>query len=71
KEGYILADGITKEEAKKWEVKEKAPEKKEDKKEESKKDEVKEQTTGVELKADRLDNTKGIIASLGQTTINT
>ena len=70
REGYILSDGITKEEAKKWEVKEKGPEKKEDKKEESKKDEVKEQTTGVELKADRLDNTKGIIASLGQTTLN-
>ena len=70
KKGYILSDGITKEEAQKWEVKEKAPEKKEDKKEESKKDEVKEQTTGVELKADRLDNTKGIIASLSQTTVN-
>ncbi|RRD34555.1 hypothetical protein EII29_11660, partial [Leptotrichia sp. OH3620_COT-345] len=67
RQGFILSDGITKEEAEKWQVQEKVSEKKEDKKQE---EEKKEQTTGVILKGERLDNVKGIIASLGQTTLN-
>ena len=66
-EGYILSDGITKEQAQNWKVEEKF---KEDK---NKKDvnEKREQTTGTLLNLGRLDNTKGIIASLSQTTVNT
>ena len=65
-EGYILSDGITKEQAQNWKVEEKF---KEDK---NKKDvnEKREQTTGTLLNIGKLDNTKGIIASLSQTTVN-
>ena len=65
-EGYILSDGITKEQAQNWKVEEKF---KEDK---NKKDvnEKREQTTGTLLNTGKLDNTKGIIASLSQTTVN-
>ena len=65
-EGYILSDGITKEQAQNWKVEEKF---KEDK---NKKDvnEKREQTTGTLLNIEKLDNTKGIIASLSQTTVN-
>mgnify|MGYP000977875796 FL=1 len=69
-EGYILSDGITKEQAKNWKVEEKAVEEKEDKKDVKEKQEKKEQTTGTLLNVGRLDNTKGIIASLSQTTVN-
>ena len=64
--GYILSDGITKEQAQNWKVEEKF---KEDK---NKKDvnEKREQTTGTLLNIGKLDNTKGIIASLSQTTVN-
>ena len=65
-EGYILSDGITKEQAQNWKVEEKF---KEDK---NKKDvnEKREQTTGTLLNIGKLDNTKGTIASLSQTTVN-
>ena len=65
-EGYILSDGITKEQAQNWKVEEKF---KEDK---NKKDvnEKREQTIGTLLNIGKLDNTKGIIASLSQTTVN-
>ena len=70
-EGYILSDGITKEQAQNWKVEEKAVEEsKEDKKDVKEKQEKKEQTTGTLLNIGRLDNTKGIIASLSQTTVN-
>ena len=70
-EGYILSDGITKEQAQNWKVEEKAvKESKEDKKDVKEKQEKKEQTTGTLLNIGRLDNTKGIIASLSQTTVN-
>ncbi|MHB9303688.1 filamentous hemagglutinin N-terminal domain-containing protein, partial [Fusobacterium polymorphum] len=72
-EGYILSDGITKEQAKNWKVEEKAVEEKEDKKDKKdvkEKQEKKEQTTGTLLNVGNLDNTKGIIASLSQTTVN-
>ena len=73
-EGYILSDGITKEQAKNWKVEEKAVEEskedKKDKKDVKEKQEKKEQTTGTLLNLGRLDNTKGIIASLSQTTVN-
>ena len=69
-EGYILSDGITKEQAKNWKVEEKAVEEKKDKKDVKEKQEKKEQTTGTLLNVGRLDNTKGIIASLSQTTVN-
>jgi len=69
-EGYILSDGITKEQAQNWKVEEKFKE--ESKEDKNKKDlnEKKEQTTGTLLNIGRLDNTKGIIASLSQTTVN-
>ena len=71
-EGYILSDGITKEQAKNWKVEEKVTEEsKENKKDIKEKQEKKEQTTGTLLNLGRLDNTKGIIASLSQTTVNT
>ena len=71
-EGYILSDGITKEQAKNWKVEEKVTEEsKENKKDIKEKQEKKEQTTGTILNLGRLDNTKGIIASLSQTTVNT
>ena len=65
-EGYILSDGITKEQAQNWKVEEKF---KEDK---NKKDvnEKREQTIGTLLNIGKLDNTKGTIASLSQTTVN-
>ncbi|WP_187153018.1 hemagglutinin repeat-containing protein [Fusobacterium animalis] len=70
-EGYILSDGITKEQAQNWKVEEKAVEEsKEDKKDVKEKQEKKEQTTGTLLNIGRLDNAKGIIASLSQTTVN-
>ena len=70
-EGYILSDGITKEQAQNWKVEEKFKEEsKEDKKDVKEKQEKKEQTTGTLLNIGRLDNTKGIIASLSQTTVN-
>ena len=71
-EGYILSDGITKEQAKNWKVEEKVTEEsKENKKDIKEKQEKKEQITGTLLNLGRLDNTKGIIASLSQTTVNT
>ena len=71
-EGYILSDGITKEQAKNWKVEEKVTEEsKENKKDIKEKQEKKEQTTGTLLNLGRLDNTKGTIASLSQTTVNT
>jgi len=71
-EGYILSDGITKEQAKNWKVEEKVTEEsKENKKDIKEKQEKKEQTTGTILNLGRLDNTKGIIVSLSQTTVNT
>ncbi|MFA3905152.1 two-partner secretion domain-containing protein [Fusobacterium nucleatum] len=69
-EGYILSDGLTKEQAQNWKVEEKFKE--ESKEDKNKKDvnEKREQTTGTLLNVGRLDNTKGIIASLSQTTVN-
>ncbi|MEJ6471360.1 hemagglutinin repeat-containing protein [Fusobacterium nucleatum] len=69
-EGYILSDGITKEQAQNWKVEEKAIEESKDDKNQKDVNEKKEQTTGTLLNLGRLDNTKGIIASLSQTTVN-
>ena len=69
-EGYILSDGITKEQAQNWKVEEKFKEENKDKENQKDVNEKREQSTGTLLNVGRLDNTKGIIASLSQTTVN-
>ena len=67
REGYILKDGITKEEAQKWAVQ------KVELKESSEeiKDNSDKKNTKPSISAERLDNTRGIIASLTGTYIKT
>ena len=69
-EGYILSDGITKEQAQNWKVEEKFKEENKDKENQKDVNEKREQSTGTLLNVGNLDNTKGIIASLSQTTVN-
>jgi len=67
REGYILKDGITKEEAQKWAVqKVELKESSEETKDNSDK-----KNTKPSISAERLDNTRGIIASLTGTYIKT
>ena len=67
RDGYVLKDGITKEEAQKWEVK------KAELKESSEetKDNSNKKDTETSISAERIDNTRGIIASLTGTYIKT
>lgn len=67
RDGYVLKDGITKEEAQKWEVKK--AEVKESA--EETKDNSNKKDTETSISAERLDNTRGIIASLAGTYIKT
>ena len=67
REGYILKDGITKEEAQKWAVQ--RVELKESS--EETKDNSDKKNTKPSISAERLDNTRGIIASLTGTYIKT
>ena len=69
-EGYILSDGITKEQAQNWKVEEKFKEENKDKENQKDVNGKREQSTGTLLNVGRLNNTKGIIASLSQTTVN-
>lgn len=67
RDGYVLKDGITKEEAQKWEVKK--AEVKESA--EETKDNSNKKDTETSISAERIDNTRGIIASLTGTYIKT
>ena len=67
RDGYVLKDGITKEEAQKWEVK-KAEVKESS---EETKDNSNKKDTETSISAERIDNTRGIIASLTGTYIKT
>lgn len=67
RDGYVLKDGITKKEAQKWEVKK--AEVKESA--EETKDNSNKKDTETSISAERLDNTRGIIASLTGTYIKT